>query len=155
MTTAVDTNVLIDVLLPDLEWAESSRRALEDALDDGDVIFSEPVLAELAPRFESQVQMAAFLSDFGLTFVRSTTHTLFRAGSVWREYAARRPSTISCARCGNTMRIACSACGERISSRQHLMTDFLIGAHALLQADRLLTRDRGYYGTYFPDLVLV
>jgi hypothetical protein len=42
-----------------------------------------------------------------------------------------------------------------LGRRLHVLADFLIGAHALVQADCILSRDLGVYKTYFSDLTMV
>ncbi len=41
-----------------------------------------------------------------------------------------------------------------ISAPRRLLADFMIGAHALLSADRLMTFDTKVYGQDFPELRL-
>ncbi len=154
MITAVDTNVLLDVLNPGETHTEISEMALSQARSGGSLIICEPVYSELAAHFRERAVLDQFLDDMGVQLFPSEPTVLFRAGRAWSEHLQRLPRALACPRCGATEAIRCRACGASIQSRQHVLADFLIGAHASLQSERLLTRDKGYYATYFPELAL-
>lgn len=156
MITAVDTNVLFDILIPGEPHAETSKHLLDKHLASGKLILCEVVFAELAASFPSEQELKMFLAETGMRLVPSNEKSLHMAGAQWAEYARRsKRSQFSCADCGRSFIVRCSHCKGAVTRRQRVLSDFLIGAHALVQADCLLTRDLGIYKSNFSDLKIV
>ncbi len=129
MVTAVDTSVLLDVLLDDPKHVSTSLVALRRAAAEGSLVISETSLAEVVPVLKPE-DLQKFLADWKLTFIPSTQSVAVLAGEMFRTYL------------------------ERGGKRGRVVPDFLIAAHAQQLADRLLARDRGYYRDYFNQLNL-
>lgn len=156
MITAVDTNIILDVLIPDEPFGDSSKKLLDRYVSDGRLIICEIVFAELAARFPSEEDLKMFLTETGMRLVYSNEKSLYLAGTRWKDYARKgSKDRLSCAKCGHRFEIACPQCKAALRRRLHVLGDFIIGAHALVNANCLLSRDLGLYKTYFSDLKIV
>ncbi len=156
MITAVDTNILFDILIPGEPHGASSKRLLDKHLESGKLILCEMVFAELAARFPSEQELGLFLAETGMRLVPSSENALHIAGTRWADYARKsKRNNFSCAECGKSFSVTCPRCKAAVTRRQGVLSDFLIGAHALVQADCLLSRDLGIYKSSFSDLKIV
>jgi len=154
MISSIDTNILLDVLLPDPAYLPSSKALLDKASSEGALAICEVVYAELACQFSAPRHLDAFLDATGIRLIPSGRESLQTAGNAWKAYLSRRGDRLQCSSCGCLTRVSCPKCGSAIVSRHHVASDFIIGAHALVYSDRLLTRDTGFYRAYFPSLRL-
>ncbi len=152
MTVAVDTNILLDILLPDPKHRDRSLSLLTTYGKKHLFIISEVVYSELAAQFLDQELLLEFLSNTDIRLVCSAPEALWIASRAWQVYTKNRTKELQCTVCGSKKALKCERCDHFITGRQHILSDFLIGGHALFHAGYLLTRDKGYYQTYFPEL---
>jgi len=131
MITFVDTNVLLDVFLPDPKWGQKSKIRLEQSFNQGSLIINEIIYSELAPQFSIKALLDDVLKTLSIRIVSLDLKAAYHAGQIWKDYRKA---------------------GGR---RNRILADFLIGAHAKIEAEQLLTRDRGFYKKYFSDIHVI
>jgi predicted nucleic acid-binding protein len=124
----VDTNVVIDLVVPGSPWSDWAERIVAQPEA---VTASVIVVAELAPSTGTMANAMELLTGIGIAVAELDAPAAFRAGQALAAFRA--------------------AGGKR----DKLLGDFLIGAHAAARNLPLATRDPKPYRTYFPELTLI
>ena len=127
----VDTNVLVDVLEDDPDWAEWSLVQLRAQSQVHDLIINPVIYAELSLAFDSVQRLDRVIASIGISLHDLPRPALFLAGRALVKY--RRAG----------------------GSKANVLADFFIGAHAAVIDCAILTRDPRRYRNYFPTVALL
>ena len=127
----VDTNVLLDVLQNDSQWASWSQTRLDAASTTGHLTINPIIYSELSIAFSRIEELEAVIVEASLTVEEVPREALFLAGKVFLSYRRGRGTKLS------------------------VLPDFFIGAHAAIRHCPILTRDVARYRTYFPTVELI
>jgi len=132
---AIDSSVLID-LLGDDPRADAAEACLRLALSSGPVVVCDVVVSEVTAGLGHGSEVMDALEDMGLRFLPLDQRAAIRAGEMQRKYKQRLRDS-----------------GAGLAQRT--IPDFLVGAHAMLQCDALITRDEGFFRDYFKGLKVI
>jgi predicted nucleic acid-binding protein len=127
----VDTNVLVDVLENDPQWADWSVGQLRAQSKIHRLAINPIIYAELSLTFSTAEALDQAIEDLDLAMVEIPRPALFLAGKAFIRYRRQ----------GGT--------------KSNVLGDFFIGAHAAVAGHAVLTRDTRRYASYFPSVVMV
>jgi predicted nucleic acid-binding protein len=127
----VDTSVLLYVLQNDQQWADWSQGELESASLTDSLAINAVIYSELSMAFERIEELEAVISEASLSLEQIPREALFLAGKAFLSYRRRQ------------------------GTKQGVLADFYIGAHAAVSDFALLTRDANRYRSYFPTVRLI
>ena len=128
---ATDSSVLIDLIAGDDAACASAGEAVRRALHIGPVVLCEVALAEVCTALKGGADVLQYLEELGIRFSAMEPKAALRAGEMQRRYR------------------------QRGGNRSRTVADFLIGAHAMMQCNALITRDEGFYRDYFKGLRVI
>jgi predicted nucleic acid-binding protein len=129
--TLVDTNVLIDLVQDDAEWANWSEAKLFEAQQAGALTINLIGYAELVPAFDSMADLNGFLKRAKIAVKELSRPAAYLAGEAFLQYRKRK------------------------GVKTGVLADFFIGAQAQTEGWTILTRDGARYKTYFPGVTLI
>ena len=127
----VDTNVLVDVLENDPDWADWSIGQLRAQSKVHRLAINPIIYSELSLTFSTVEALDKTIEDLGLAVIELPRPALFLAGKAFVKY--RRGG----------------------GSKGNVLADFFIGAHAAVLSCSILTRDARRYRNYFPTVQLL
>ena len=127
----VDTNILIDVLEDDPEWADWSIAQLQAQSRVHRLVINPIIYSELSLAFSTVESLDEAVQGMALGMEEIPRPALFLAGKAFVEY--RRKG----------------------GAKGNVLGDFFVGAHAAVSGLPLLTRDPRSYLTYFPAVTVV
>ncbi len=127
----VDTNVLVDVLQDDPQWADWSIGQLRAHSRIHALVINPVIYAEISLSFSTMEALDKVIETLTLQVREIPRPALFLAGKAFAQY------------------------WRRGGVRRQVLPDFFIGAHAAIEGWPLLTRDASRFRTYFPGLDVV
>ncbi len=127
----VDTNVLVDVLQDDPQWADWSIGQLRAQSKVHELAINPVIYAEISLSFSTLETLDRVVATLNLAMREIPRPALFLAGKAFAQYR------------------------KRGGGKARVLPDFFIGAHAAVEGWSLLTRDARRFRTYFPSLDLI
>ncbi len=127
----VDSNILLDILTIDPQWYDWSASKLSLIAESHELIINDIIYTEISIGFERIEDLEETFSGDFFKIMPMSKEALFLAGKAFLQYKSNN------------------------GTKNSVLPDLFIGAHASVLGIPLITRDTSRYKTYFPKLQLI